>query len=154
MGLGPLRTLLGGRGAQSTPPPPPQKPQLHLGLLTLACSLCSLFQLGPDSPNCHFLVNTLLPQKCRELKRANLIHKIWRSAQKDWLKLEGLWMKNQYQLNMRMIYSLSTQTLYLKKTVYQAKWSKLFIWGHGKVFTWEWYVRMFAHFCFMGFIHS
>ena len=33
-------------------------------------------------------------------------------------------MKNQYQLNMRMIYSISTQTLCLKRTIDQVKGSR------------------------------
>ena len=62
--LSSLRTLLGGgRGAQSTPP----SPQQHLGTLTCACLLCLLFQLGPDSPNCNFLVNVLFWNK-KEIK--------------------------------------------------------------------------------------
>ena len=53
MGIGPLRTPLGGGGTQSTPSPRPP-PQLHLGVLTFA------FPIGPDSPNCNFLVNALI----------------------------------------------------------------------------------------------
>ena len=61
-------------------------------------------------------------------------------------------MKNQYQLNMRMKYSISTQTLYLKKTIDQVKRSRctLITWDHGKVFTWEWCVTIFVHFQFFG----
>ena len=46
-------------------------------------------------------------------------------------------MKNQYQLNMRMIYSISIQPLYLKKTIDQLKKVDVlfFISDHGKVFT-------------------
>ena len=57
--LSSLRTLLGMRGWGELTAPPPLGPQQHLGTLTCACSLCSLFQLGPDSPNCNVLVNAL-----------------------------------------------------------------------------------------------
>ena len=44
-------------------PPPPHThtphPQLHLGTLRHACSLCLLSWFGPDGPNCNFLVNAL-----------------------------------------------------------------------------------------------
>ena len=42
-------------GAQSTPP----GPQLHLVALTCICLLRLLSQLGPDGPNCNYLVNAL-----------------------------------------------------------------------------------------------
>ena len=45
----------GGGGSEHSP----QIPQLHLGTLTRACPLCSLSQLGPDYPNCNFLVNAM-----------------------------------------------------------------------------------------------
>ena len=47
-------------------------------------------------------------------------------------------------------------TLYLKKTVDQAKRSRctLIAWDHSKVFSWEWYVTAFAHFRFLGYVYS
>ena len=65
-------------------------------------------------------------------------------------------MKNQYQLNMRTIHSISTQTLYLNKNIDQVKGSRctLITWDHDKVFTWKWCVTVFPHFCFLGYIHS
>ena len=56
-GLSPLRTPLGGGGLRV---PFRQTPQLYLGVLTHACSLRSLSQLGTDGFNCNFLDNALI----------------------------------------------------------------------------------------------
>ena len=45
----------------------PQTPQLHLGVLTCACLLRSLSQLGPDGSNCNFLVNALTMNTCKSV---------------------------------------------------------------------------------------
>ena len=63
--------------------------------------------------------NQYLAWKCRELKRANLIHSTWSS--KSLIKIRRSTNEKQYQLNMRMIYSISIQPLYLKKTIDQLK---------------------------------
>ena len=94
--------------------------------------------------------NQYLAWKSRDLKRANLIHSTWSS--KGLIKIRRSMNEKQYQLNMRMTYSISTQTLYLKKTIDQVKGSRfaLITWDHGKVFTWEWCVTIFVHFQFFG----
>ena len=51
------RTLLGGGRLRA---PSPQTPQVHLGALKYTYSLRLLSQLGPDSPNCNFLVNVCI----------------------------------------------------------------------------------------------